>query len=240
MVRSRLTDLTAGATIKIMPSEIALPRSPHDEIRLASVEQSVGALLSPTLTTFVYDGLSRLREQLQWTNSSSSGGSGGDDSFRPLIGGGGSWTLVGGTLYIYDGLRVIQERNTGNTPTVSYTRGPDLSGSMEGAGGIGGLLARSSGYSSSGGTWSTHDFYHADGNGNITFLVNSAQTLAASYRYDPFGNLISSGAAIGLMIGTGVDVIVDTCHYNHCKNKVDKMKAAAHKAHEDCLKKVDQ
>jgi hypothetical protein len=44
--------------------------------------------------------------------------------------------------------RMIQERNASNVPTVSYTRGTDLSGSLEGAGGIGGLLARSSGYSS--------------------------------------------------------------------------------------------
>ena len=63
--------------------------------------------------------------------------------------------------YIYDGMRVIQERDGGNTPSVSYTRGNDLSGSMEGAGlprqseasagGIGGLLARSSGYDCVGG-----------------------------------------------------------------------------------------
>jgi hypothetical protein len=45
-------------------------------------------------------------------------------------------------------MRVIQERDGSNNPLVSYTRGTDLSGSMEGAGGIGGLLARSSGYSS--------------------------------------------------------------------------------------------
>ena len=30
------------------------------------------------------------------------------------------------------------------------------------------------------------------GNGNVTYLVNSSQTLAASYRYDAFGNLLSS------------------------------------------------
>ncbi len=87
-------------------------------------------------------------------------------------------------------MRVIQERNSANTPTVSYTRGNDLSGSLEGAGGIGGLLGRSSGYSS--GNWTTHHFYHADGNGNITYLVDSSQALAASYRYDPFGNTMSS------------------------------------------------
>jgi hypothetical protein len=69
-----------------------------------------------------------------------------------------------------------------------------MSGSLEGAGGIGGLLARSHGYSS--GNWSTHNFYHADGNGNITYLVNSSQTVAASYRYDPFGNLVSSSGSL--------------------------------------------
>lgn len=55
----------------------------------------------------------------------------------------------------YSNMRVIQERDSNNVPTVAYTRGTDLSGSMEGgglprqsgatAGGIGGLLARSGG-----------------------------------------------------------------------------------------------
>jgi RHS repeat-associated protein len=184
-----LTNRTTGSTV--------IGYSYDDENRLASVESQVGALLSPTLTTFVYDGLGRLREQLQWTNSSGGGGGGSSSSPPPPSGGGGgSWGLSGGIHYVYDGKRVIQERNTGNTPTVSYTRGLDLSGSLEGAGGIGGLLARSSGYSSSGGTWSTHDYYHADGNGNITYLVNSAQTLAAGYRYDPYGNLLTSSGSL--------------------------------------------
>jgi hypothetical protein len=107
MVRSRLTDLTASATIKVMPSEIALPRSPHDENWLISVEQSGGALLSPILTTFVYDGLGRLREQLQWTNSSSGGGSSSSPPPPSGGGGGGSWSLSSGIHYIYDGNRVI-------------------------------------------------------------------------------------------------------------------------------------
>lgn len=62
------------------------------------------------------------------------------------------------------------------------------------AGGIGGLLARSHGYS--GGNWSTHNYYHADGNGNITYLENSSQALAASYRYDAFGNTLSSSGTL--------------------------------------------
>jgi hypothetical protein len=79
-----------------------------------------------------------------------------------------------------DGMRVILERDASNTPTVVYTRGNDLSVSLEGAGGIGGLLGRSHGYSS--GTWSIHKHYHADGDGNVTYLVNSGQTSEAIYR----------------------------------------------------------
>ena len=104
------------------------------------------------------------------------------------------WRTASHTRYIYDGWRVIQERDQNNTPAVSYTRGNDLSGSLEGAGGIGGLLARSHGYS--GGNWSTHNFYHADGNGNITFMLNGSQTMVARYRYDPFGNTISSSGSL--------------------------------------------
>jgi hypothetical protein len=85
--------------------------------------------------------------------------------------------------YVYDGMRVIQDRNVSNTPTVSYTRGNDLSGSLEGAGGIGGLLGRSHGYSS--GTWSTHNHYHADGNGNVTFLVNERHGRLRRFRGVP-------------------------------------------------------
>jgi len=144
-------------------------------------------------TTFVYDGLSRMRQQLWWTNSSGGGSGGGSP---PPTGGTNTWFIVGGIEYIYDGNRVIQERDYNNNPLVSYTRGNDLSGAFESAGGIGGLLARSDGYSS--GNFSDHNFYHADGNGNITYLVNSSQTLAASYRYDPFGNLISSSGSLAV------------------------------------------
>jgi len=125
---------------------------------------------------FTYDGLSRLRKRLDYTWS------------------GSVWTLATTVEYVYYGMRVVQERDSGNTPTVSYTRCTDLSGTLQGAGGIGGLLARSSGYSS--GSWSTHYFYHADGKGNITYLVDNSQVLAASYRYDPFGNTISSSGSL--------------------------------------------
>jgi RHS repeat-associated protein len=77
---------------------------------------------------------------------------------------------------------------------MTNTRGRDLSGSLAGAGGIGGLLARSHGYS--GGNWSSHNFYHADGNGNVTALADSAGALQASYRYDPYGRYLAGGGTL--------------------------------------------
>ena len=56
----------------------------------------------------------------------------------------GTWTQTNQVSYVCDGNVVIQERDVNNRPTVTYTRGKDLSGSLEGAGGIGGLLARTS------------------------------------------------------------------------------------------------
>src|SRR5205085_3309695 len=69
---------------------------------------------------------------------------------------------------------------------VTYTRGNDLSGSVEGAGGIGGLLARTDDRAG------TTAFYHADRLGNVTILINALQVPVAKYLYDPFGNLLSA------------------------------------------------
>ncbi len=80
---------------------------------------------------------------------------------------------------------VVQERDTNNLPIVTYTRGPDLSGALQEAGGIGGLLARRDR------TTGQTTFYHADGNGNVTALISTAQYLVAKYLYDPFGNVLS-------------------------------------------------
>jgi len=55
---------------------------------------------------------------------------------------GSAWLLTNEVRYIYDGMTVVQERNANNLALVSYTRGNDLSGTLQEAGGIGGLLAR--------------------------------------------------------------------------------------------------
>ena len=94
--------------------------------------------------------------------------------------------------YLYDGMLVVQERDKNNVPKVSYTRGLDLSGSRQGAGGIGGLLARSEHGTSAPYAISRTDCYHADGNGNLTALHSTNAVLSASYQYDPYGNVMSS------------------------------------------------
>ena len=126
-------------------------------------------------TDFAYDARLRLRirKEYIWVGTS-----------------GGAWMLSTETRYLYDGMRVIQERDSSNSIQVSYTRGPDLSGSFEGAGGIGGLLARTA-HSGVNKLTFAHAFYHADRRGNVTYLLNSANTMGATYKYDPFGRTLS-------------------------------------------------
>ena len=102
-----------------------------------------------------------------------------------------TWVAASERWYVYDGMVVVQERDKNNVPKVSYTRGLDLSGSRQGAGGIGGLLARSEHGTSASYAISRTDCYHADGNGNITALHSTNAVLSAIYQYDPYGNVMS-------------------------------------------------
>jgi RHS repeat-associated protein len=123
---------------------------------------------------FVYDGKMRRRIRCEYTWS------------------GSAWVTNAVILYVYDGNLVIQERNINNLPAVSYTRGRDLSGTLQGGGGIGGLLARSDLTTIS----PQHSYYHADGNGNISCLINAIQAVVAKYLYDPYGNILSQSGSL--------------------------------------------
>ena len=121
---------------------------------------------------FSYDGLLRRRitKRFAWTGS--------------------AWLQTNEVRYIYNGRLVIQERDGNNLPEVSYTRGNDLSGSLHGAGGIGGLVARTDNRLMTIGDPSAHAYYQCDGSGNITCMVNSNGVAVARYEYDPYGNLL--------------------------------------------------
>jgi RHS repeat-associated protein len=88
--------------------------------------------------------------------------------------------------FIYDAWNLVGELNAANNnPIRSYVWGSDLSRSLQGAGGIGGLLVvRDHGAG-------TYHFAGYDGNGNVTVLVNAAdQGLSAQYEYSPFGDVL--------------------------------------------------
>ena len=41
-----------------------------------------------------------------------------------------------------------------------------------------------------------HAYYHTDGNGNITCLINANQITVAHYLYDPYGNILSQSGPL--------------------------------------------
>jgi RHS repeat-associated protein len=96
------------------------------------------------------------------------------------------------TLFVYDGWNLLAELDAGiGSPTAlrTYMWGLDLSGSPQGAGGVGGLLAIYD-QSTVNGQPSTH-FVANDGNGNVVALVNGNDGIAsAQYEYGPFGELL--------------------------------------------------
>ncbi|MBI3867780.1 MAG: RHS repeat-associated core domain-containing protein [Verrucomicrobia bacterium] len=117
---------------------------------------------------YVYDGLGRMRIRKEYTAN------------------GAQWTQTNETRFVYDGMLVVQERNAQNLPTATYTQGLDLGGTRDRAGGIGGLLAMTTG-----GVSADTYVYHADRAGNVSVLARGAQ-VAARYLYDPFGSEIGS------------------------------------------------
>jgi RHS repeat-associated protein len=97
------------------------------------------------------------------------------------------WSLLTENGYVYDGWNLIREETTtdsGNS-TDYYVWGLDLSGSLQGAGGIGGLLSKMN-------SLTAQTFlYTFDANGNVGQLVDASDgTITAHYEYDPFGNVL--------------------------------------------------
>jgi RHS repeat-associated protein len=90
------------------------------------------------------------------------------------------------TVFIYDDWNLIEERVayvTGAASTIKYYWGKDLSGELQGAGGVGGLLY-----------FTVDDAIYIpcyDNNGNVTKYVDANGGVVASYTYDAFGKLIA-------------------------------------------------
>ncbi len=144
-----------------------------------------GNLLSDGLRAFNYDDANQLTNITvagQWKSDFAYDGLGRRRVTRDYTWVSNSWLLSAELRYVYDGMVVLQERDAGNSILVTYTRGLDMSGTMQGAGGIGGLLARTDANGSA--------YYHSDAGGNITAMVNSSGAVVARYLYDPYGRLL--------------------------------------------------
>jgi RHS repeat-associated protein len=90
---------------------------------------------------------------------------------------------------VYDGWNLIGTLNSQLSTLNSFVWGLDLSGSFQGAGGIGGLLWVND-PSTLNSQPSTH-LVSYDGNGNVVALVNAADgSESARYVYGPFGEVI--------------------------------------------------
>lgn len=92
--------------------------------------------------------------------------------------------LASDVAYVYDGWRVAAEVDARNGALLrNYVWGLDLSGSLGGAGGAGGLLSVADAR--------LGQVHHAvaDGSGNVTGMANALTgAQSAAYQYDPFGN----------------------------------------------------
>lgn len=109
----------------------------------------------------------------------------------------GVWSDIESTRFVYEGWNVIEEYNTpGTGETLAQLRvwGTDLSGSWQGAGGVGGLLVTEE---VGAGATTTQYHFHYDGNGNVTELTDATGAIAGSYRYDVFGNLRNTPTGYG-------------------------------------------
>ena len=94
------------------------------------------------------------------------------------------------TTFLYDGWNLIHEHEVIGSVTneTFYYWGKDISGTLQGAGGIGGLL-----YLKRNGT-----IYipHCDAYGNIVRYSDTVGNVVASYTYGAFGNILSASGSL--------------------------------------------
>ena len=98
---------------------------------------------------------------------------------------------VRSTFYFYDGwnpLLIVEPSRS-----LHLTWGLDLSGSMQGAGGVGGLLAQTE---DPGGTNASY-YPTYDGNGNVSEYLDGTGTTAAHFEYDGFGKVTHTSGSPG-------------------------------------------
>jgi len=152
--------------------------------------QSVGTSGPLVRLEFAYDYMGRRTSKKVYTYNTGSLG-----TPEPGVGG---WNLQSQTKFVYDGWNIVSEicNQQSVITTNRYCWGLDLSGSLSGAGGVGGLLWSS--LQSEAGN-SQFSYYVYNGNGDVMGLVyadngsvSTSGTIVAEYEYSPFGETIKA------------------------------------------------
>lgn len=143
-----------------------------------------GNMLTNGVWSFEWDGENRLKEV--YSNDVLVVSNVYDDQSRRIR----KTTDQGTRTFLYDGWNPFREIVSGQQSAVTnyYCWGADLSGTLQGAGGVGGLLA----VMVDGETSATY-YPCYDANGNITAYVDESGEVKAKYAYDAFGQTISQG-----------------------------------------------
>ena len=127
-----------------------------DADRLNRIEQRNASNVAFLVSEFAYDYASRRA----WTREHAYNGA--------------KWVLTEDKRRVFDGMDVIQERNSSNYITAQLVRDGNISG----------ILSRL--------TVNGPAFYGYDGNGNVTLLTDAAGQDVAHYRYDAFGQTLEA------------------------------------------------
>jgi RHS repeat-associated protein len=210
---NRLTAVTNGSTTTYQANAVNeyfsitggghVPPAPTYDDNGNATTWNVQPLLSPGLLSSVFEWNIN-NELTSATNASGDSATYAYDALGRRV---KRTETIGGTTtttwFFYNGWNVELE-HSGSTYTRRLTWGLDLSNSLQGAGGVGGLvmvehlpplpLGEGGGEGASG--LAEAYFPTFDGNGNITAWVDATATVIARQRYDAFGNiLLQTGTA---------------------------------------------
>jgi RHS repeat-associated protein len=106
---------------------------------------------------------------------------------------GSAWVSVSTNKFVYDGWNLVAILSSPSSIAQSFTWGTDLSGSEQGAGGVGGLLSLTVYFGQNAGSYD----YVYDGNGNLAVLVNAANGgMVGRWEYGPFGEVVRSSGTM--------------------------------------------
>ena len=180
------TDLVATVT-----GNVFVPQTPETFSYDAD-----GNLTQDGRWTYTWDGENRLIQMVSLTNAPTASKLrltfGYDSKCRRIskvVEGynGTSWTTNLAEGFVFDGWNILDELNATNNALIrSYLWGLDLSRSLQGAGGVGGLIV----VEQAGGV--PGEFAAFDGNGNVAGYISASNgTTPSRLEYGPFGERVN-------------------------------------------------